>query len=277
MVRLLLAFVFSVMLLDAAMAQIPMSPQQRMDYWSAIEGKILSARSALQRQADDASDPLWVVDDRGVVQVTDGAFLRERIVALATVNQMIGVESALIGTLPLWAQAGALAVGEEGRVEILADKVMANYRAKSDKTRRTAMADFERMLERARAEFFKAKKERDGGAGSVLAVAGRCGEPEPADSVRYRWTTYGAQGGYSIYWQNGDVLCGTYYYTAAIINGDEIETAKCSDPGRTDCTKGSQIYKIDWASSEGRDMIVTSDPSSTLARCRPAHKSTQAC
>ncbi|MEM9477975.1 MAG: hypothetical protein AAGA71_22055 [Pseudomonadota bacterium] len=76
--------------------------------------------------------------------------MRERVFALATINRRTGIEPVLIRALPLLGQLGALAVREEGRVEGLAEGVMASYRAESVKTRRAAMAEFDRMLERAR-------------------------------------------------------------------------------------------------------------------------------
>ena len=170
----LLASVLSSMVAATAWGQRPMTPQERMAFWSSTEDKLLNARSTALRQERDTDDPLWIVDKSGVVHVVSGASLRERIVALAAMGQMTGVESVLIGKLPLWAQAGALVVGDEGRAEIFADRVMARYREASANNRRLALAQVERRLEEARAAFFRAKAQRDhsaGGSGVTVNVS----------------------------------------------------------------------------------------------------------
>ncbi len=212
-----LAILLSSMVAATAWGQEPETPQERMDFWSSSEDKALNIRSTLLRLERDTDDPLWIVDKNGAVHIVSGASLRERIVALAIVGQTTGIESALIGTLPVWARAGALIVGDEGRAEILADRVMAQYREASANNRRLAMAEVERRLEIARTGFFRAKDDRDGGAGDsgvtvnvskiALSGASTCSSANLTSGRHWVYYNPANSGAYGEFYEHGEYLC----------------------------------------------------------------------
>jgi len=162
------------------------SPESRMEYFREAEERLLRLRDGYKRQEASFSDPIWLRGEDESIHIVDGARLRDRAESWIFIAQALGFEQAMLDTIPPELRIMAEFLGEGGRAELAADKMMEGYRTLSRRNRQDVLEAIEGMLDRSREEFFAAKQERDAKrAGSTqrqvsersqdVQTVGRCG------------------------------------------------------------------------------------------------------
>lgn len=176
----LIGTVFAALLVlagQAALAQLPGTPQERMDLFQRMEHEILQNRRALLGQEEALAEPLWLVRSDGSVEVVDGAPLYERVAVAVELAVALGAEEAAPSWLPEFARreiAAGIEAAAKGRAQNIRNAVIEAYREHSRGVRAAALAEIESDLGIVRDGFATAMAERDdsGSAGGAVPPSG---------------------------------------------------------------------------------------------------------
>lgn len=208
--RLLLHAFFITFIASSGLAQNA-TPSAGMIFFSDHEGRILREQSALLRQEQEFTDPIWIKDAVGVFHVIDGAELSTRIEGFVTITQLMGMEGWALDEMGLIGTFIRLQSSEGSRADIIMARLMDEYVASSAVNRREAMRQIESRLEFVRRQFFKELDVRDvqlgisGGEQSISGNSHPCLEPHSAADRQF----YISRGTWNSvrYFQRGSYYC----------------------------------------------------------------------
>lgn len=160
MIRLAAAFVLTVfgavMTVAGAQAQVPKDTAARIAWLTAAEDRLLGRRNDLLRAEAGLEEPLWIVNDRGVVSVVDGTPIYDHALILIELAASTELDREFGLTLmPLYRGIADLMVA--GQVQAPRDRVKESYESASGVVRRDTLAGFERQLDALRAELARTK------------------------------------------------------------------------------------------------------------------------
>lgn len=163
-------FAIFCLLAAAAWAQAPEDPTARIAWLQEAEHNLLTYRRSLLDRETDLSEPLWIVNDEGLVSVVDGGPIYDNAAVLAELAASFGIDQTLgadadpiVRTL-----AEALAAG---RVRDVRARVRSAYEEASILVRASALAEIDRRLGAVRQAVAATLQERDGTDVTATAVA----------------------------------------------------------------------------------------------------------
>ena len=155
------------MLTGAAWAQAPEDPTARIAWLQEAEHSLLNYRRSLLDQEADLAEPLWIVNDEGIVTVVDGGPIYDNAAVLAELAASFAIDETINDSLVPGASQALRTVAEmvaAGRVRDVRAAVKAAYETPSYEVRNAALAEIERRLAAVRELVTATLQERDGPA-----------------------------------------------------------------------------------------------------------------
>ncbi len=168
----LLTLIF--MLTGAASAQAPEDPTARIAWLQEAEHSLLNYRRSLLDQEADLAEPLWIVNDEGIVIVVDGGPIYDNAAVVAELAASFAIDETIDDTLIPGASQALRGVAElvmAGRVSDVRADVKSAYEAPSYAVRNDALAEIERRLEAVRELVTATLQERDRSAATEPVTA----------------------------------------------------------------------------------------------------------
>jgi hypothetical protein len=149
------------MLTGGALAQAPEDPTARIAWLQEAEHSLLTYRRSLLDRETDLSEPLWIVNDEGLVFVVDGGPIYDNASVLAELAASFGIDQTLGADADPILRTLAEAVAA-GRVSDMRARVRSAYEEASIPVRAAALAELDRRLGAVRQAVTATLQERDG-------------------------------------------------------------------------------------------------------------------
>lgn len=162
-------FLLFFFLTGPAWAQAPEDPTARLAWLQEAEHSLLNHRRSLTDRESELAEPLWIVNDAGLVSVVDGGPIYDNAAVLAELAASFGIDQTL-GTNANPALRAVAEMVAAGRVSNVRASVKAAYEAASNDVRVAALAEIERQLEEVRQAVTATLQERDGTAATDPAI-----------------------------------------------------------------------------------------------------------